>query len=211
MSFGSKEKKIKAATRPYGFRSPYGNVGVGEGNIAYNPIQSSTQKQMEDLTDSRLLSTLQNLPQSYDVNQAFDNPFYKNTADYLRAPVERQYTQDQKELTDSLNAGNQLGSSYAALRFNNLQQNRDYNLAQAEREARDRAASTYQQAAFQNPLAILQGLRGERNAALEAMYAPAKLALGFQGAAAGGQQQLANYYNRRNPVLEALTSVGQFL
>jgi hypothetical protein len=134
-----------------------------------------------------------NLPTSYDVNSAYNNPYTSSIYNYLAAPLQRQYTQNYNDLNTQLNAQNQLGSSYAALKENQLQQNQDYNLQQAMGQAMQYGNQAYQQS-IQDPLNVMQGVNNTYLQGLQALYQPYQFAGNYQAQAINPVMQAqANY------------------
>jgi hypothetical protein len=206
-SFGNKTSQVNAATEPYAFQSPIANLSYKGHHARYNPYFTDDQKSTQSLTDSKLLGTLQSLPTSFNVNDAYNNPFYGDTKKLYQAPIMEQYGADAKELNNRLTAQNQLGSSYDAYSRNLLDQRRDSQLGQADARARLASFDAYQQQ-FGNLLATLQGLRTDRNSALNAALAPIQAANGVQTSLSPLQGAQANYLANRKSPLESWLNYG---
>jgi hypothetical protein len=105
-------------------------------------------KQLHSLTDPKnaYLKQLNDLPDSIDPESYYNNPFRQSTYGVLSDPIKRKYSTDRQQLTDDLNAENQLGGSYAALRLDKLNQNYNEDLNKADNQAIQASADVYQQA-----------------------------------------------------------------
>lgn len=195
MSFGNKNKdtgpskreqqqaqqNALRAAQPSSFYSPFGNVVVQDKKINLDPMQSATQTATSGLTDEKLFNLMGGVPDNITVDDIYQNPFYQNTLDLIQPKTDQQFSLMGEEMNNQLAARNQLGSSFEALqrdKFNRLKQD-----AYQQNEATARQASAD---AFSNSnaqlLNALQILRGDRSQALEAAFAPAKIATGYQSA-----------------------------
>lgn len=183
------EQNMLAATQPKPYEDPFGSFKSGK----FEPKESSQDIQARGLIDQKMLGMLEDMPEDFTVESFYDNPFYENTRSMYRRAIDRDRDRDQKQLTDNLNARNQMGSSYDALMQRYM--NQDYNdrYDQADDAARGASANAYQQA-FQNAMNTFQALGGEESRARELYYAPAKMALGYQSAVAPLQGAQANFY-----------------
>lgn len=202
MSFGKKkssnsdkyQSQILTALQPANFYSPFGKMEGG----TYTPIESADQVAARGLTDRKLLSTLGAIPDTFDVNQFYNNPFYGTVLNMTRQPIDMQRQQDERNLSNQLSARNQLGSSYDAYSKNLLAQRYDDAYRQAESRARLSSADAYT-TSLQSALSTLGALRNESAASQDQALQPAKLALNYQQVSSPLQQSLANYYiDRRN-------------
>lgn len=184
-SFGggskSKSSKSKSKTQTVqmgNYYSPLGNVTSDKkGNVSFSP-----DGQLMGLfrqSGDRIGSTMNQLPTSFSVGDMYNNPFYNNTASLMQMPIDRQYRQQKTDLTNSLNARNQIGSSYDALANNLLNQNYDYNSNQAQLQARQASADAYNQN-LNNLLNTLSGLNSTQSNQASIMYQPIGAAQGFQ-------------------------------
>jgi hypothetical protein len=205
MASGDKKKdEIKASTqqavnaaKPKNYSDPFGTLKNG----TFTPIESQAQQQQRGMLDAGINNAISGINgMSFNVNDYYNNPFYQTTRDLYAAPIQRQYESDSRNLTNSLNARGQIGSSYDAYRNNQLMQNRDNSLNQADQQARLASAQAYQ-TNYQNALSKLTGLSNERSAALERTYAPAKIATNYQQAISPLQQaQVGAYTNQANQI-----------
>ena len=112
---------------------------------------------------------------------------HRHTKSMLEAPIMRQYGQDTNNLNSELGAGNQLGSSYDALRHNMLMQGRDYSLGQAENQARQLSFQGFDQG-FKNQLLGLAGLGDYQTNLQNRLFQPAGMAAQFQSGVSGANQ-----------------------
>lgn len=176
--------------QPQNYSDPFGSLKKG----IFTPIlPQALQSSLDNFTNvTGALSGQLNRP--FDINDYYNNPFYATASEQYKAPVLRQYQQDQNELANNLNARNQMGSSYDALMNRNLMQQRDFQLNQADDQARTASASAYQQQ-HQSLINSLTTALGGKSTLLDQIYAPAKIALNYQGALSPLQQAQANVYN----------------
>jgi hypothetical protein len=164
MSFG---KRLKNAATGYVSGGPAGAVigaalptGSGSRSL-YNASYTKYQKQGLGLSDkaavdtlnslrdsiqpgSTYMNALKDLPDNLDIAAYYNNPFRESTKHLLSNPINRKFNLDQQQLTNDLNATNQLGSSYAALRENQLQQNYNQDLQTADLQAVKASADAYE-------------------------------------------------------------------
>jgi hypothetical protein len=204
-----KEKNVKDSLQPTNFYSPLGALTYGKGGATYTPYETPEQAQARQTTDVKIGEVLNQFPTQFDVNAAFNNPFYQSTLNLIRRPIESQRTQEEKELTNRLSAQNQLGSSYDALirdqfsrRYNELNQD-------ADDRARGASFDAYNQS-LQNSVSALGALRNDRTAGVETTYSALKPALEVQSAISPLNQVLANFYaKQRSPYEGALGKVNQ--
>lgn len=184
------QKNAVNALKPQSYSDPFGSLAKGK----FTPnISSSTQAGLNNF-DSTIGQMSGQLNKPFDINDYYNNPFYATASEQYKAPVMRQYQQDQTDLANNLNARNQMGSSYDALMNRNLMQQRDFQLNQADDQARTASASAYQQQ-YQNLLNSISAATSGKSSLLDQIYAPAKLALGYQGALNPLQQAQAGVYN----------------
>jgi hypothetical protein len=181
------DKKTEKAARPKQVNTAFGDILVSPGG---STVGFSTKRAGQGVKD--LQAGINNLPsvlnglvgnasKPFDVQSAYDNPMYQTTYDLFKQPIDRQYEQDQNELTANLNARGQMGSSFDALMRRNLMQGRDYNLNQASLQGRQASFDAYNQSAS-NALAQLAGLTGLRGDMLQQYYYPMAMAQGQQQA-----------------------------
>ncbi len=173
------------------FTTPQGTVTTNQNQVTFNPNVTPTQAALGTVVDNQMLNAALNIPNQFDVNSAFNNPFYTSTLNMLEQPILTQKQQDLTALNNQLNAQNQIGSSYDAYQKNLLNQRYDNQLTNAQDQARQSSFNAYNQS-LNNALATLSALRNVQNSALDAQYLPAKMALGFQG---NVSQALANQAN----------------
>lgn len=210
MSFGQKkkEKQVTSSLQANNFYSPFGTVTSGRNSISFNPTENSDQTTARDVTDSKLLQTLQQVPSSYNVDDAFNNRFYTQLSKAYQQPIDYQKSQDERELNNRLSAQNQIGSSYDALQRDYLGRRYDQRYADAENQARLTSADAYNQS-FNNNLMALAALRNDRNAGLEATYSPLKYALNYQSALNPLATAQASFYaNQPSAYQQALGNIN---
>jgi hypothetical protein len=201
------QKKASDSLNPKGYRDPYGTFKNG----VYTPNLTEGMKAGINNFDTAIGNVSGQIPQSFSINDYYNNPFYETTAELYKAPVLRQYQQDVTALDNSLNARNQLGGSYDATRRRSLDQQRDFQLNQADDQSRLASANAYQQN-FSNIMSSLNAALTGRGQLLDQVYAPAKLALGYQQAVAPLQQAQANVYNTaQSAFLSRPTTFDQIL
>lgn len=199
-------KKAVAASAPKSYSDPNGSFNGATG--VYSPNQSATQLATQGMLDTGINKAVSNIAgNQYDVNSAFDNPYYQSTLSLLKAPVDRQYAQDQTALQNNLNAKGLTGGSYDAYSNNLLNQNNDYNQNQIQGQARDRSSNAYQQA-LQNSLAQLSGLSGERSAGLQREYQPFNAYTTYQNAINPGSAATAQAYMNQGNQLAQIPSLA---
>ena len=197
--FLSGGNKIKAAqseatnalTGNFRFNGPGGSLQSKMGETRYRPKTPQVVGKARAQAATGILGAIRGLPKSFDVNSYYNNPFYETTRGMLQNPIHRQYGEDQQELSNSLNARNLLGGSYGALRENMLMRERDFNLNQAEQQARGTSADAYNQSVNQN-LNILNQLAAYRSNQLRDSYIPAQFGLQAQNLDLQRRQGLAN-------------------
>lgn len=145
--------KAQDALQPKNFSSPFGTMTFSGKNATYSPTFFPGQQDILNTAPQNEANLLKNnLPQTTDMFQGAlnnyvgktqnlspdmlynNNPFYQNAMQMYTAPFMRQYQQDSAQLANNMNAQHQTGNSYAALKQNLLDQNRDYNLNQAVRK-----------------------------------------------------------------------------
>lgn len=194
MSLGgaSKSKKVKSALTPMGFSSPFGTLTYGKRGSTYTPNLSGNYWDAFNTAEYKMANAAKSLPDSVSAEDIYNNPFYDSTVQLLSNPINRQYSQDMTDLNNELGARNQLGSSYDALMRRNMMQGRDYNLNQAQLQARGTSADAYNNAINQ-ALAIMAGTGNLRGNLMEQAFAPAKMAAGLQSAITPLQVAQANY------------------
>lgn len=161
--------------RQYGnFYTPLGDLTSNASGVTFNPKLTALQQAAADATDRHINTILGSLPTQFNVNEAFNNPFYHSTLDALQRPLQQRRQQEITDLTNELSARNQLGSSYDALQRNLFNQRYDNLMRDAENRARELSFEAYQQQ-FDNQLQALANLRNDRSAALDASYLPARI------------------------------------
>jgi hypothetical protein len=214
MSGASKQNAIKSATSkavkaaaPKSYSDPYGSFNGATG--VYNPNLSATQLDTQNTLNTGINNAVGQLAgQSFDVNSYYNNPFYDSTYDLYSAPVNRQYAQDQQSLSNSLNAKGLTGGSYDAYSHSLQDQNRDYNLNQAQGQARSASANAYQQA-FQNNVAGLQGLNQAQAQQTANIYQPFDNYIRYQGAVNPSSTAAASAYINQGNQLAQIPSLAQ--
>jgi hypothetical protein len=167
MSFG---KRVKNATKGFvqggytgavfGALSPTGKSGSGQSVPIYRPRYTSYEKDGLGTADkgaldsikalyegvqpgSSYMQALNELPADLNVDSYYNNPFRASTRQLLSNPINQQFNLDHQQLTSDLNASNQLGGSYAAMQLNQLQQNYNQNLQNADLQAIKASADAY--------------------------------------------------------------------
>jgi hypothetical protein len=189
-AIGYGNAKVGQALQPQQYGSEFGYTN-GQGNYhgsnsaLVNDTISGQQQQIQKLS--------QGLPQSFSVNQMYNNPYYQTTRDMYAQPVLRQYGQDLNGLNSDLSASGQMGGAYDALRHSQLQQNRDYNLNLAENQGRLASSQAYNQN-LQNQLGTISGLRSDIGSALQQYYLPQQIANQTQSAVTPLQTAAAQQY-----------------
>lgn len=175
MFFDGKSKggaKVADGTfRPTEFKSPFGEVVTNDGKTYLRPNISNDQRGLLGLQNNKLLGYTQSLPNSFSVNDYYDNPFFKSTLRLLKRPIDDQYDIDKRDLSNNLNARNQTGGSYDALQNYFLGRRYDQQYGDATDKARGVSAQAFQQQ-FQNNLAGLGAIRDDRNSLLAELYQP---------------------------------------
>lgn len=179
-----------AMAQPKNYEDPFGKLADGK----FTPVESQTQINTRTAQDEKIgdITNLIN-PDEFNVEELYNNQFYDNMKRMYGRVIDDDYEREERKLTDNLNARNQIGSSYDAMMRGDMTRHYSSRRDQAEDQARQASAGAWQQM-YQNALAGLQGLSGERSAALERTYAPAKIALGYQQAVAPLQAAQANAY-----------------
>lgn len=192
-----------AAAQPKKYSDPFGSLDPTGGETKFTPNESQTQIETRNNIDSQIGNLVNQTPDSFSVEDYYNNPFYETTKRMYQRTIDQERERDTKNLNDSLNARNQLGSSYDALMNRYLNQDYNSRYDQADDQSRMASANAYQQS-FQNALETLRGLSNERSAQLDRAYAPAKIAMGYQSsiaplqnAQAAAYSNLASYYGGR--------------
>lgn len=206
-SSGSKknDQAAQSAATPYSTYTPFGNTIVNSGahTVTFSPDLSTAQNEGLNRASEGINNLLDNLPTDFSVNAMYNNPFYQNTLDMQRAPLDYQKGVDQKALNNDLNAHNQMGSSYDALMQDQLNRRYDQMYTQAAGQARDDSANAYQ-LQLNNILSGMAGLRNEYNSAVSGYMAPMTAAQGYQTSLQPLQTSLVNYYKGKNDNQAAL-------
>lgn len=190
------------ATQPINWSDPFGTVKKG----VFTPTETPEQANTRNTTIGKLDSMVSNVPTSITANDLFNNPFYQTYWQGAKSNIDNQRALDTKQLDNDLNARNQMGGSYDALRRYYQDQNYGQQYTNANMLARESAANNYLKA-YQSSLQGIDALRTDQARALDMLYMPAKMATGYQGAVSGLQQaqaglygQQANaYYNQKTP------------
>ena len=190
MSIGRKkdksaDKAAQQAAKPMSMYTPLGNMIVGAKNkyLSFNPVGQGAQDIQDSLNTmpKTIMGMAEAASKPFDVQAAYDNPMYNTTYSLFRAPIDRQYEQDQNEMTANLNARGQMGSSYDAAMRRNLMQARDYNLNQASLQGRQASFDAYNQS-VSNALSQLAGITNVRQNLMQQLYYPMAMAQGQQQA-----------------------------
>lgn len=207
----SAQKNAIKATAAKQYTDPFGTFKSGKTQNVFKPNITPDIQSGLDQFGGAIGNLSGQLDQPFDVNSYYNNPFYSTVSEQYRAPILRQYQQDSTDLDNSLNARNQIGSSYDALMRRNLGQQRDFQLNQADDQARLASANAYQQA-FQNLLASLGTALGGRGQLQDQIYAPAKIAMGYQQALNPLQTAQAGIYgNAMSQYLSRPTSTDRIM
>ena len=179
---------IKAA-QPKSYSDPYGKFENG----VYTPYLTGDQLSTRNNQLGKINDITANIPTKMSASDLFNNEFYSPLSSMYKSAIDSQYDIDKRTLTNELNARNQVGGSYDALK--NYYLNRDYGTRYqtAESQARLGAADAYTQA-YQNQLAGLSALRGDLMNAQNMAYQPMQMYLGYQGAVSPLQQTASNAY-----------------
>lgn len=179
MSRGNRNSQIPSIPQSQGFYSPLGDMRYENGDMYFRPRLSQNQKTTNRLQDQGLLRATRAINQPFNVNSMYNNAFYNNTLDMLNRPIQQQKAQDERELTNRLNAQNQLGSSFDAYQRNLMSQRHDSLFQDARNQARQASADAYQ-TQFNNALSALTGFRQDRNSAQDAAFMPTQMARYFR-------------------------------
>lgn len=205
---GGKDKGFEPNPTTFqSFRTGLGDFTQEMGSFKYMPRYSGVQNKTNKREDRGILNAVNSLNKNYrnfSVNDYFNNPFFGSTFNQLMRPIETQRQQEEKQLTDMLNARGQMGSSYDALLRRDMGQRYDNLLTDATNQARQVSADAYQQQ-FQNALAQLAGLRNDRNAALNAAYMPMQTGAGIMQALMSNgleQTQMGNQMNLQQSLMD---------
>lgn len=212
-SGSSKQDAIKSATKsavkaaaPKSYSDPYGSFNGKSG--VYTPNLNATQLATQGTLQTGINNAANTVAgQSFDVNDAYNNPFFQSTYDLYAQPVNRQYESDLMALNNDLNAKGLIGGSYDALRQNKLQQNRDYNLDQASLQGRAASANAYQQQ-YQNALAGLQGLGQAQAQQTANIYQPFDNYVRYQSAVNPSAYTTAQAYMNQGNQLAQIPSLA---
>lgn len=205
MSSKKNDRAAESAATPYSTYTPFGNTVVNKGahTVTFSPDLSTAQNEGLNKASEGINNLLDKLPTDFSVNTMYNNPLYQNTLDLQRAPIDYQKGVDQKALNNSLNARNQMGSSYDALMQDQLNRRYDQMYTQAAGQARDDSANAYQ-LQLNNILSGVAGLRNEYNSAVQGYMLPMTAAQGYQGAITPLQTSLVDYYKGKNQNQAAL-------
>ena len=182
-----------AALKPKNYADPYGTVTHSKKATTFTPVESDIQRETRGTIDNSINSIVSQVPTEFDIDSYYNNPFYETTKRMYQRVIDQQRERDDRDLTNNLNARNQMGSSYDALARRYMAQDYNSRYDQADDQARMASANAYQQA-YQNLLESLRGLSNERSTSLERAYAPAKIAMGYQSALSPLQTGAANAY-----------------
>lgn len=182
-------KNAVNASKPKNYSDPYGKFSNG----VYTPNLNSDQISTRDNTLGKIDSIVAWMPTELSANDLFNNDFYQPLNNMYKGAIDSQYEKDKRELDNQLNARNQIGGSYDALK--NYYMNKDYGsrYQNAQSQSRLGAADAWTQA-FQNSVAGLGALRGDAMNAQNMAYQPMQMYLGYQGAVSPLQQTSANAY-----------------
>ncbi len=188
----SSSSQTKTTQAPPNFTTDMGSLVYGKkSGYTYNSKESDANKQARATTENSLNSLLSGIPTSFNINDAYNNPYYGTFKDFYTQPLQSQQAEDQRALRNRLSAQNQLGSSVDA--YQNYLQNKQYNSAyqQAEQQARLGSADAYNQM-LNNQLNTLGALRNDYGQQLNAYYQPLQFALGAQSTFAPYAQTTVN-------------------
>lgn len=189
----SKGNQVADGTfRPQEYISPFGDVVHNDGKTYLRPNIDQSQQDLMGLQNQKLLNYTKQLPDSFSVNDYYNNPFYDSTYSQLRRPIDTQYDIDKRDLSNNLNARNQTGGSYDALQNYYLGRRYDSQYADAADKARSASAQAYQQQ-YQNNLAGLDAVRADRTNLLNELNLPLQNWATVQQGVTGAKSQLANY------------------
>jgi hypothetical protein len=197
------------------FITPQGLLENRKYASTYTPRLTATQQQANDTQDSRFASTLSSLPTSYGADSSFNQGFYDKTKGLLTGAIDQRKARDTQELDSQLNAMNQGGSSYDALRRKYLSEDYNKQYADAENQATLTGFDASQQG-IKNNLLGAQVLSDTRAQSLQDMYYP--LTFGMQDAQIASGKALAqadavgsNYNQKKardNALMSSLISTG---
>lgn len=208
-------EKAVAAVQPRNYSDPFGSVVNTKKQTTFTPTENQFQIDTRNTIDESINNMVGQVPTEFDVESYYNNPFYETTKRMYQRAIDQQKEKDDLDLTNNLNARNQMGSSYDALARRYMAQDYNSRYDQADDQARMASANAYQQA-YQNLLEGMRGLSNERSAALERTYAPVKIAMGYQNAVAPLQQAAANaymgqgqYYANRPTMTDRFFQYGQ--
>lgn len=201
---GKSEKALKSsisALNPKKYSDPYGSFDGMTG--VYSPNLTDSQKQTRTTELDKINSIVAGIPTSYNVNDLFNNDYYKTFSDYYNNELSSQREADQKSLSNNLAARNQIGSSYDAYSQNLLNKNYASQGLAAEAQARGDSANYWTQA-LNNSLNSLGALRNDSLQAQAYENQPFNNYLGYQNAVSPLQQaqsqayqSLAGYYQQQ--------------
>mgnify|MGYP000966877747 CR=1 FL=1 len=209
MSFGSSKKSVSAA--PVGFNSTFGATYNKGGTQYYAGVDEPGYRNIIEGGNQIAGNYLSQLPQSLSISDYYNNPFYGQTSQLFRMPIDQQYAQDRKEFDNQLNARNQIGSSYDAYQRDLMSRRYDQLYNQADLQARSASADAYQ-ANLANLWQGISGAQGAQGNALQNYYYPGQIgnALTAQpNQLANLNAQIAQQNAQRNSLLGA--GIGQAL
>ena len=162
----------------YSYQTPAGSLSSNGLDTVYSPNVNPVQQETSNTIYNKLFDTVNSLPNQFDVNAAYNNPFYQSSLSLLQQPILQQQQTAQTNLNNQLNAQNQVGGSFDALQNNLLSQQYNTLLQNAQNQARNMSLQAYNQN-FNNNLSQLSALGQAQNSANQNEYFPAALGASF--------------------------------
>jgi hypothetical protein len=177
MSFGKRLKSLgrrfvgKSSSGGGGgtqkYRTPYGTLTYSGNQAVFKPKYTAAQQAGMQTADAGMADLLNKLTQAqqpnseynqllaelnqpFDIDNYYNNPFKQKTYDLLKNTIMQQNDFERQNLSNELNATNQLGSSYAALKEHQLNLAKNQSLNQAELDALKTSAQAYNDMQAQN-------------------------------------------------------------
>lgn len=166
MSFGKKKQQDKKDLRMPTLSTPFGTVKGGKkGSVSLSPSYLPGQQQAMYDASSMFGQSLQGMPTSTNVQQAFDNPFSDALMSLARSDVGREAEDARRQLTAQQAARGDLRNSSGLYAQSLLDRNIGNTMADAMLKARLGGFDAYSQnenqniqraTFFQNAMAALQ-------------------------------------------------------
>lgn len=183
-----------------GFYSPFGTVKTNKGVTSFSRGKSQIRQARSYMgaAGNKGINAIQSLPNQFDVNAMYNNPFYDSVRGQLYRSIDQRRGEQSHELDNDLNAKGLLGGSYDAQMRKNFNQDFNNQYTNADDLARQYSADAYN-TSISNALNTANTLSGVRGQEMQNFYYPAQMGSTFTG----------QNIQRQSNLMDALTSLQQ--